>query len=226
MSKQDFRKKVIEVINEVRRLHGYNTIGQIDDDKYGLVLLRLLNQVVKYISDKGDWLEQYRETTVTAVTSTFEYSLGINEPLKRIYEISFSGDARSLYPISIEKFNQYNRVGGTGRPRFFALKNIDSQGVPKFVVHRQPGTNENGNKFTVCYFVEERLYDVNSANTLIPFPADLVIQGLYAASIAEQTGSLTSKEYTIEQLKFEDMRKEALNKFTVDTGVDTQIMPE
>lgn len=225
MAKTDTRMTVLGIINEVRGLLGFNTVENLDDDKHALVLLRLLNTTIAEISDFGDWQEMYTEIEITAQTSVQTYELGIFHPLKNIYEISFHNDGQALYPETKETINRYVRNGGTGRPRFFTLKYVDNQGNPKFTVHPQPGTNENGLTFTVCYFKKPPLYTISSADDEVDFPANVVIQGLYAKSLVEEAGGPATKEAMGAEMDFRLLMNEALNRWNADVGTDIYLVP-
>ena len=221
MPTSDSRGTVLGAINEVRKLLGYGTVSALTSDRYAEIGLRLLNNVITDISDNGDWEEQRGTVSVTAVTSTISYSIGVSSVVKRIYEISFDNDSRALDRVTLENLNQFNRRGGVGRPRFFAVKGVDSQGNPKFSVSRQPGTTENGKLFSVEYFTAPRLYDTAvTAAEEIPFPFNMVVQGLYAQSLLEQNGGTSTKEYLAAEALYQKMRGEAQNRYTSDTGSD------
>lgn len=226
MSKFDTRKTVLEIINEVRRLQGYSSVESLDADKHSLVLLHLLNVVMDKMSDYGDWHEMLRTGTVTAVSSTARYSIPSTEPVKRVYEISFHTDKQSLYPISLENYNQYTRGGSFGRPRFFTVKGVDVAGNPFFQVNPTPAAAEAGRTFSVEYYVSQRLFDVSSADDEVPFPAKTVIQGVYAAALEEEGGGNVSKQSLGAQADFMMMMDENLKRFTSDTGTDIWLQPK
>lgn len=221
MSISDSRGTVVSAVNEVRKLLGYNTVTSLSSDRYSEIMLRLLNHVITDISDNGDWEEQRATTSVTAVTSAVSYSIGVSSVVKRIYEISFDNDSRALDYVPLERLNQFNRRGGQGRPRFFTIKGTDSEGNPKFSVSRQPGTAENGKLFSVEYFTAPRLFNLNvSADLVMPFPFNTIVQGLYAQTLLEQNGGTSTKEYETAQIQYLKMRNEGQNRYTSDTGSD------
>lgn len=226
MSKSDTRSTVLDLINEVRRLLGYNTVTTLNADRYTLVQLRFLNQTIAQISDFGEWQELYAEVDVTAVVSTQDYSFGITHPIQKIYEIAYHTDRQALYRETLERVKQYQRGGGTGRPRFFTIKGVDSQGNPKFSVHPQPGISENGNPFHVLYFKKPRLYDTTSMDVEIEFPANLVFAGVYAKALVEESGGSHTKESIAQEYDFREMMSESINRFNADVGTDVYLVPE
>lgn len=223
--KSDTRRTVIEIINEVRRLLGYNPVTTVDADKHALILLRLLNVVCKRISDVGDFQEMQRTTAVTAISLAAVYTIDTTEPMKRIYEISFSTDKQALYPIDLQTYNQYSRSGSYGRPRFFCLKGVDSRGNPNFQPYSIPASAQAGYTFSVEYFIEPRLYDTSSGDDEVVFRANTVIQGLYARALEDESGGISTKERTGAERDFMMMVNEDLNLFNADTGTDVQFVP-
>lgn len=217
---------VLQTVNEVRRLLGFKTVNKLDADRNSLMMMRLLNVVVAEISDYGDWQEMYNEVDVTvAVTSTF--SLGINHPVQRIHEISLSGQRQALYPTTIEHINQLQRGNTTGGvARFFAVKGVDNSNNPLFTIHPTPVTADVGNIFTVCYYKKEGLYDITTADSQIPFPANVVIQGLYAKALAEESGGALTKEGAAAYQDYRMLMDEGLKRFNSDTGTDIRIQPK
>ncbi|MGH8601281.1 MAG: hypothetical protein ACREXR_00405 [Gammaproteobacteria bacterium] len=226
MAKSDSRRTVIEIVNEVRRLMGYSVVTELDADKHSLVLLRLLNTVMSVISDYADWEQQRVTTSVTAISSTATYSLGITQPSKRIEEISFDDDARSLHYINVERYNRYTRGSSSfGRPRFFTIKGLDSQGNPQFLVHPIPVSAQAGLLFSIEHFTAPRLLDISSADEELPFDANVIIQGLYKQAIAEENSNTATRDVLATDVEFIGMMAECQRRFTTDTGTDTYFVP-
>jgi hypothetical protein len=139
-------------------------------------------------------------------------------PVKNVYEIAFSGQRQALYPIDLTEYMRYTRGGGTGIPRHFTSKGVDSQGNPKFGVYPQPGSAESGNFFGVIYFKKPKLYTTEDADTEVLFPANVVASGLYAYVLAEEAGGLATLESIPEYRRFRDQIQEEINRFNADSG--------
>lgn len=228
MSKADTLLSVLETVNEVRKLIGYDTVSTLDEDENSLILLRHLNIVMAQISDFGDWHEMLASASIIAKTSVQVYTLAsakVYHPVQRIYEVAYHTDRQSLYPITLELYNQYRRGGGTGHPRFLTIRGVDNQGNPRIAVHPQPGSVQNGNPFHVMYYRKPRLYNTTSMDDLIPFPANLVIQGLYSKALTEEAGGTVTKESLAAEYEFRELMQESLNRFNADTGTDIRITP-
>jgi hypothetical protein len=220
------RMSVIDTVNEVRRLIGLDPVTSLLADSHARVALRLLNFVVSKISNAGDWHEMLASATVTAQSSVREYELGVKHPVKGIYEVAVSGQRQPLDPLGLDRYLQYSRVGGTGIPRFFAIKGVDSQSNPIFAVHPMPGSAQAGEFFGVTYFKKPAIYLTTDADTIIPFPANVVVAGLYAKVLEEEAGGMASKEVISAWQDFLDQMNEELNRYNADTGGSTvQLAP-
>ena len=218
MAATDQRSTTLDIINEVRRLVGLNTISTLTADKQARIALRLLNSVQAELSNAGDWHEMLASARVTAVVSTREYSIGVNHPVKNVYELSFSGQRQALEPIDLSEYKRYERGGGVGPPRFFTSKGVDNQSNPKLAVHPQPGSAESGNFFGVLYFKKPPLLTTEDADTELLFPADLLISGLYAKCLEEEAGGLVTRESIMATQDFKTQLQENLNRFNADSG--------
>lgn len=225
MASTDQRLTCIEVINEVRKLIGLNTVTTLTADKHAAVALRLLNKVVSTISNAGDWHEMLGSASVTAVVSTREYSIGVNFPVKNIFEVSLSGRSQALDPISLSDFQRYARSGGVGTPSMFAIKGVDAQTNPKFAVHPEPSSAQSGNFFGVLYYKKPPLYLTSDADTEIPFAGNLVISGLYTAVLIEEAGGTVTRESLMENADFREQIQEELNRYNADIGDEFQLVP-
>ena len=217
----------IQIINEVRLLVGLNTVTSLTADKQSRTALRFLNEVISEMANAGDWHELLASANVTAVVSTREYQLGLKVPVHHIHEIAVSGRAQSLYPIELSKYARYARAGGVGTPNFFTIKGVDSQGNPKFAVHPQPGSAEDGNFFGVLYYKKPRLMLTCDADIEIEFPANVVINGLYAKVLEEEAGGMATRESMMAYQTYQNQLQEALNRYNADAGkgTDVQLKP-
>jgi len=218
---------VIQLINEVRLLVGLNTIKTLGADKAARVALRMLNEVISEMASAGDWHELLASANVTAVVSTREYGVGVKHPIHHIHEIAISGRAQSLYPIELSKYTRYSRAGGSGTPNFFTIKGVDNQGNPKFAVHPQPASADDGNFFGVLYFRKPKLMLTCDADVEIEFPANVVMNGLYAKVLEEEAGGIVTRESMMAYQTYQQQLQEALNRYNADSGrgTDVQFVP-
>lgn len=224
----DMYFSVIDVVNQVRVLLHYNQVTRLDQDSYCDVHLRLLNNTVDEISNYGDWQELYGVASVTVQSSVFDYQLGLNVPIQRIYEVALSGVAQSLYFITIEEYNQRHRSIRTavGTPRMWTIRGADQFGNPKFSVFQTPGPSDATNVFQVTYYEKPGFYDKTSADDIIPFPGNVCIAGLYAAALVEESGGQLTKESMDAYAHFQSLMERAQQRHTTDSGTDTRIVPK
>lgn len=217
----------IQIINEVRQMIGLNTITSLTTDKQARVALRLLNEIISELSSAGDWHELLACANVTAVVSTREYQLSLRHPVHHIHEIAISGRPKSLDPIELSRYLRYSRAGGVGTPHFFTIKGVDSQGNPKFAVHPQPASADDGNLFGVTYYKKPKLIQTCDADVEVDFPANLVILGLYAKQLEEEAGGMATRESMATWQTYNQQIQEALNRYNADAGkgTDVQLQP-
>ena len=64
------------------------------------------------------------------------------------------------------------------------------------------------------------LYTISSADDEVDFPANVVIQGLYAKSLVEEAGGPATKEAMGAEMDFRLLMNEALNRWNADIGGD------
>jgi len=213
----------IQLINEVRLLVGLNTVTSLSADKQSRVALRLLNEVISEMANAGDWHELLGSANVTAVVSTREYAMGLKHPVHHIHEISVSGRPKSLDPIDLSMYLRYARAGGVGTPNFFTIKGVDNQGNPKFAVHPQPSSAQDGNFFGVIYYKKPRLMLTCDADELVEFPANVVLNGLYAKVLEEEAGGVVTRESMMAFQTYQNQLQEALNRYNADAGKGTDV---
>ncbi|RJO72867.1 MAG: hypothetical protein C4523_02530 [Myxococcales bacterium] len=225
MALTDLRQTSIQIVNRVQRKLGVNATASLASTKHSIVLTDLLNEVVSDLSDAGEWQEMIREVNVTAATSTITYSVETSAVVHHISEIAFDTDVSPLSVVDVEEIRRLNRLSGTGRPRHFSPFGTDSVGNPQIRVHPQPGSNENGKLLKILYYQKPRLYTTSDDSISIPFPADVVFQGLYAKALLEENGGEQTRQYQTAYAEYERMKQEAINRFTTDTGTDMNIVP-
>ena len=226
MATADVNFRVIDIINEVQRKLGLNTTTFLDDSKLTTVLLDFLNDVIDEVSDYGDWPHMFREVNVTAVSSVGTYEIAVSSQVKNIYEVHFNTQVAPLEVRTVEDLRRLQKLASFGTPRQFAL--VDVSGVnPRIRVYPIPGTPQDGLLFDVAYFKKPSLYTTVTADSTARtgFPSRMLVQGVYAKALLEESGEEPTNQYQIAYAEYQRMRKEALNRFTSDTGTDIYIQP-
>ena len=226
MAATDQRRTVLELVNEVLKKQFLNTVTALTDTKQSGVLLQLLNEVVADANDHGDWQEMFAEVVVSASPAQFNYGLGLDSPVQNILEISVSGQPAPLLYQDIREMRRLIRVGTTGTPRHFTLIGTDSQENPKFEVSPIPSTAAASAAFTVLYYKKPAMFTTSDAAVTPDFPANMLIQGLYAMAILHENGGERTREFDAEFTKYEKIRGQALNRYTVDTGNEIYFVPD
>lgn len=228
MAIASLRQTVLQTINEVERLLNVTTSSTLTTFTLTRVLLRLLNGVIDELSDLGDWQELYDEVNVTASSSVESYTIEASASalIQRVEEISFNGNTQSMNVTTPEDIRRLQRLRSFGVPRKFALVGVNaSSGAPIFRPWPIPGSSQNNQVFQVVYYKKQGLLTTSDSSTVIAFPANVVIQGLYAAALLEENGGEPSREFETEYAKYVRMRGEAQRRFNADTGNNVTVVP-
>lgn len=224
MALADIRLSVIGIINEVQRRLGVDSTSTLTATKQTTVLLGLLNDVIDEVSDFGDWPQMFREVLVTAQSSVGTYKIAVSADVHNVYEMAWNNDVAPMEVLNIEDIRQLQRLTSHGVPRQFAMVGVSGT-VPKFRCSPVPTTAAT---FDVAYYKKPAMFDTGAtAAAAIPaFPARMLIQGLYAKSLLEEAGGEQTTQFQTAYSEYLQMRKEALNRFTVDTGTSILFVPE
>ena len=228
MALADLRKTTLEIVNEVQRRLGIPITSTLTASKHATMLLGLLNQVIDEIADGGDWMELFAETTVLASSSVGTYSVNPSNGniVKNLYEVSFHTDVSPMEVREIQEIRRLQRTAGHGKPRQLAVVGVDNAtGNPRFRTYPVPGSAQNNQEFKVAYFRKPPILSTNDASDEPPFPAQLLIQGLYSKALLEENGGEPTDQFRMALAEFERMKQEALNRYTADTGTDLYIVP-
>lgn len=229
MASTDIRKSVLGIINETREKFALDTVSALSADKEAKLMTNLLNDVIDEVSDYGDWKETLRaEIIVTASSSVFDYTVETSALVKNIHEIAFDDEISPMWLTTLDDILRLNRSGGFSRPRQWAIIGVDSYANPKIRVFPTPGTNENNKTFKVTFYKKPRLYSysVTADSSAVPFfPSRVLVAGLVAAKSLEESGGVPTQQYIVYKKNFDDMLREAYNRFNADSGSNTQFKP-
>lgn len=223
MAETDFKVTVLGAINEVRRKTKLSPVTTIDADSDSLLKLHLLNDVVSDLSDHGDWQELYTEAIVSVQTSVREYAVS-GVVVQSVSEISISTRQAALRPVDLEEIRLLQRVNGTGAPYHWCLKGINGEGNPIIAFDRWPTSNDDG-YFKVCYYEKPAVYTTADASATVPFPGRVVVQGLHAKTILDESDGEPSDRFRMTQAIYEDMKQQSYNRFNGDTGGNVNFRP-
>lgn len=219
------RLTVLGIINEVERLLNVKVSSTLTERKLTQVLLRFLNETVDECADFGRWQELYDEVLVTASSSVSQYTVAVSGLVANIEEISFQGETQALIVKDRQDIRRLQRLASYGIPRQYAVIDVNVSGYPIFRPYPIPGSNQNNKTFRVHYYIKPPLYTTSDGSTTPVFPANVLIKGTYAKALLDENGGEPTNQYQVAYAEYTRMRKEALNRFTGDTGMDTHFRP-
>lgn len=226
MANTDVKKTILNIFNEVRTKLGLKTITTLTQDSQSTAMIEYLNDVVSEISDYGDWREQIREVIVTASTCVKNYVVDTSAVVKNIHEVAFQGRVAHLRYEDLDTIRRLERTSATGEPRQWTISGVDvSSANPIIRVYPTPGSVENNKTFDILYFQKPPLYTSSDASVIVPFPSALVVQGLLAQSLKDESRGTQTIDYRTEYGIFREMLNEVFNRLNGDTGSNTFFRP-
>lgn len=231
MALTDVRSTILNIFNEVRKRQGLKTLITLSDDSDSLLLLDLFNDVIAEVADYGGqgWQELYSEIEVTASSSVKEYGIPTSAVVRNIHEIVFDDEISPMWLVTMDDIRRLNRSEGNGTaggsPRQWAIFGTDGNGNPNFRVHPIPGANQNNKTFKVSFYAKPRLYTSSDAAEVPPFSSRMLVNGLLAAKVLEESGGKPTQQYVAYRSRFEELLRNSYARFNSDTGSNTFIKP-
>lgn len=224
MAESDFKVTVIGAINEVRKKSKLPPVSTLDQDTDSITKLAYLNDVIADLSDYGNWQETYQEAVVSVMASVRDYAVS-GVVVQNIHEVAISTRASPLRKLGLEDIRQLRRNGNFGEPYHWSLKGINGEGNPIISVDRWPTTNDEGKYFNIAYYEKPVAYTTADATVTIPFPGRVVVQGLLAKTILDESDGEPSQRYATNFQTYENMKDESFNRFNGDTGASVNFRP-
>lgn len=224
MVQDNFKVTVIGAINEVRRKSKLGPVTTIDQDSDSIIKLHYLNDVVAEISDFSDWQETYKEAIVSIVASVSDYGVS-GVVIQNIHEVAISTRSAEIRKVDIDTIRRLQRTQSRGEPTQWALKGINSEGGPIITVYPLPGENENTKHFNIGYYEKPAVYTTADASALVPFPGRLIVQGLLAKTILDESDGEQTNRYLTNLEAYQNLLEESYNRFNGDTGSTTYFRP-
>ena len=221
----DIRYTVLQTVNEAFRKLGLSTVTTTSSNKLSVQAVDFINDVCNDLSDYGDWQEMLVTANITCVSGQIDYSINTSANIKNVGDVYFSQRRRPIRNIAIETMRILTRVTITGTPTQFTIFGTDSNGNPVLRVRPVPAQNEDGGLFSVLYFVRTPLYTTSDDDSIIPFPARIVVLGLMAKITLNESGGAPDNKYQSIYQEYLTARKDALNRFNGDTGWSTSFTP-
>lgn len=225
----DLRFTVLQVVNEVQRKLGLTATGTLTANKVATELVDHVNDTVDDLSDFGNWMETLTTAKVTARTSVRDYVVEASGVIKNIGDIYLSTRRGPLRSLDIDSMRIMTRTTAMGQPSQYCIFGVDASSYQPIVrVRPTPDASENGSLFSILYYKKPSQYIAANnadANTVIPYPARVVVNGVLARYTLRESGGAQTEMYQIYQQNYDDGRKRALNRFQGDTGWDVSFTP-
>lgn len=221
----DIRYTVLQVVNEVQRKLGLDPTSTLSQNKLSTQLVDFVNDVCSDLSDFGNWQECLVSANVTAVSGQSDYGISTSANIKNIGDIFFSNRTGPLRNVTIRDMRIMTRVTSVGQPTQFTVFGTDPNGNPVIRVRPTPAANEDGQFFSVIYYIRAPLYTTSDDSSVIPFPGDLVVDGVLSQALLNESGGSPTDHYTKVYQSYLEGRKDALNRFNGDTGWNVDFTP-
>ena len=212
------RLSIISIVNEVQRRLGVNPTAALDSTKHSRMLMQMLNEIIAEVNDYGRWQDLYEEVIVTASSSIRQYVVrSATREIQSIIEVSFDGQPAQLENRPIEDIRRLRRVGSTGNPRQYAVIGVDASANPIIEVFPMPTTSQHDKTFDIAVQAKEPLYAVADLSAVPTYPANVLLQGLYAKALLEENGGERTNQYEMAFREFQNLTQQAQRRFTADT---------
>lgn len=226
MSSGDLRYTVLQVVNEVQRKLGLSPTVNLVQNKVAIELVDHINDTVDDLSDFGNWMETLSTAMVTAQVSVRDYVVQASGVIKNIGDIYLSTRRGPLRSVDIDTMRVMTRTTSMGQPSQYCIFGVDSSSFQPIIrVRPTPDQSQEGSMFSILYYKKPSQYTTNDTNTVIPYPARVVVNGVLARYTLRESGGAQSEMYQIYQQDYTEGRKKALNRFNMDTGWDISFAP-
>lgn len=225
MAIEDIRYTVLTIVNEVQRKLGLDPTPTLTANKLAVQMIDFINDVCNDLSDFGNWQEVFTSSNVTAVSGQRDYSINTSANIKNIGDIFFSTRTGPLRNVTPHDMRIMTRVTVAGTPTQFCVFGTDSTGNPLIRVRPTPAATENGVLFSITYYVRPPKYSTTDAASVVPFPGDLLVTGVLAQCLLNESGGSPTDHYSLVQQDYTQAKKEALNRFNGDTGYEIDFRP-
>lgn len=220
MALSDQRMTALEIINEVRIKSKLKPVTALDTDSDTVVKLMYLNDVVSEVSDYGNWQELLVELNVTAQSSVADYSIPTSavQVVQNVHEVVFNGRPGEMRKESIDTIRRMQRTRSHGIPQQWAVVGTDSNGNPVIRVSPVPASAEAGLLFNMLVYQKPAFIVTAQTSAVPPFPGKLLVQGLLAKTVLDESDGEPGARYGSVKSVYEDMLRESFNRYNGDTG--------
>lgn len=221
----DIRYTVLQVVQEVFKKLGLNSPSSLTANKLTIQMVDYINDVCDDLSDFGNWQETLVSANVTAVSGQRDYNIATSANIKNIGDIFFLQGSGPLRNVTVHDMRIMTRSTAVGQPTQFCVFGTDNNGNPSLRVRPTPGQTQDGELFSITYYTRAPKYSTSDAALVIPFPGKIVVAGVLAAQILNESGGAPTDRYKHTYTEYLEGRKEALNRFNGDTGYNIDVAP-
>lgn len=224
---------VLEIVNEVCDRMNVRRVTATTANLFTRNCVNLINDTIEDLCDYGTWNELQASAAVAMVCGQSVYTIPTTALVtaKRfihsIQEVYVSGRIASLEPIADKnEFRLLTRTQSIGTPSRYTVDGTDADGNPRLGLFPRPGTAYDGNAAHVRFQVLPPRYEAgNDDNVVVPFPGRVMVSGLHAAAILDESGGVQTDQYKAAQGKFFVLRNNSLGRQTAKTGEFTRFQP-
>ena len=185
-----------------------------------------INDVVDDLSNYGNWQEALCSANVTAHSSVMNYNIAVSGVVKNIADIYIANRQGPLRNVTIDQMRILTRTTARGTPSQYAIFGVDSNGNPNIRVRPIPTSQDDGSLFSILYYKKPSRYTTSDADTVIPFPARVVVLGTLAKTVLNENAGSPTPQYQMYFQEYLDLRRETLNRYNMDTGWSIQFRPD
>lgn len=225
MGISDNRYTVLQIVNETQRRLGLTATASLSTNKQSIQMVDFLNNICNELIDLGNWQEMLVSSNVTAVSGQRDYSINTSAQIKNIGDIFFDTKTGPVRHMTVQDMRILTRVTSTGQPTQYTVFGTDVNGNPLLRVRPTPAQSEDGKFFSITYYIRTPNYTTSDGNTLVPFPGNVVTNGVLALAVLNESGGSPTDHYQSLQQDYMESRKEALNRFNGDSGWDINFTP-
>lgn len=221
----DIRYTLLQVVNEIMRKLDLSTVASLGANKLSIQMVDFINDICNDLSDFGNWQETMVTANVTAVSGQSDYSIATSANIKNLGDIYFSNRSGALRSSTVQDMRILTRTTAVGTPTQYTIFGTDNNGNPNIRVRPIPGASEDGELFSALYWIRTPQYTTADNSTLIPFPGEVVVHGVHAMVLLNESGGAPTNQYTAKYNDYLQARKEALNRFNGDSGWTVSFTP-
>lgn len=222
----DIRYTVLQTVQEVFRKLGLDAPSSLTANKLSIQMVDFINDICNELSDFGNWQEMLVSANIPCSASVMNYLIPTSGNVKNIGDIFFSQRTGPMRHVTLEEMRILTRVTAVGTPSQYTLFGTDaSSGNPIIRVRPMPVSAQSTGVFSVLYYQRPPLYASGDDSVVIPFPSRVVVLGVLAKAVMNESEGAITDRYTKTYQDYLSARKEALNRFSGDSGWSVSFRP-